>query len=308
MGRVIIPPVTEGLVRLQPVAQRRAESRVRRIDAGEFCLAGIERLRSEAEVIVIGVERATRVFRRIERLVGAGIEVEITRQVAEVEVACRIELEEPHPHSAFFHAVDEPLVGAGRRPPIAPCAGPFRSRFAAHRGGEEDGMRNLQRRAVRSRLFVGSAQRIKAMEQEDALHLLAWMGRQMSRIIGATEAYGLPAGAELREDIVIGGSRKSEGEKIAAARYRRRTQKRIETSSPHRPSRRTRLDAKIEEYTRLSCSMSALRLIPGPSQGCAPASPWNVRQAHGRVRIDPNGVRYHVEKHIFFVRPWPSPL
>ena len=65
MGRVIIPPVTEGSVRLQPVAQRRAESRVRRIDAGEFCLAGIERLRSEAEVIVIGVERATRVFRRI---------------------------------------------------------------------------------------------------------------------------------------------------------------------------------------------------------------------------------------------------
>jgi hypothetical protein len=51
------------------------------------------------------------------------------------------------------------------------------------------------------------------MEQEDALHLLAWMGRQMSRIIGATEAYGLPAGAELREDIVIGGSRKSVGEK-----------------------------------------------------------------------------------------------
>jgi hypothetical protein len=52
------------------------------------------------------------------------------------------------------------------------------------------------------------------MEHEDALHLLLWMGRHVSRVVGATKAYGLPAGAELRKDgKVIGGGGKSKGEK-----------------------------------------------------------------------------------------------
>ena len=79
-------------------------------------------------------------------------------------------------------------------------------------------MRNLQQSAVRSRFFVCSAQRIKAVEQEDALHLLVRVGRQMSRIIDATKAHGLAAGAELREDIVGGGGGRARARRIAAAK------------------------------------------------------------------------------------------
>ena len=51
------------------------------------------------------------------------------------------------------------------------------------------------------------------MSQEDALHLLLGVGLQVRRVIDTTKAHRLAAGAQLRQQRVIGGSRKSQGEK-----------------------------------------------------------------------------------------------